>query len=72
MNAQTASSSEWKHMTEVYPEDVNRQQVFDLPRSEGTEWVDGITAMKFVFEESSDLFGRITIYDLRIEGRMEK
>jgi len=29
---------------------------------------DGVRAMKFVFRESSDFFGRITIYDLRVEG----
>jgi len=29
---------------------------------------DGVRAMKFVFRGSSDFFGRITIYDLRVEG----
>ena len=70
MHTQTASSSEWKPLTEVYPEDVNRQQVFDLPRREDTESVDGITAMKLVFQESSDFFGRITVYDFTLEGRI--
>jgi hypothetical protein len=68
--AQTAPSSEWKPLTEVYPEDVNRQQVFDLTKREGTDLADGITAMKLVFEESSDFFGRITVYDFTLEGRI--
>lgn len=43
-------------MTEVYPEDVNRTQSFDLPEE------DTVKALKLVFEESSDFFGRITVY----------
>lgn len=70
MLAQTAPSSEWKPLAEVYPEDVNRQQVFNLPERKGTELADGITAMKLVFEESSDFFGRITVYDFTLEGRI--
>lgn len=54
-------------LTMIYPEDVNRQQVFDLPQSH-PNIVDGISALKLVFEESSDFFGRITVYDLKVEG----
>jgi hypothetical protein len=28
----------------------------------------GIQSMKLVFEESSDFYGRITIYELKLEG----
>lgn len=60
--------SGWETFTEVFPEDVNRQQVFDLPSIEGTRWTDGMDAVKLVFEQSSDFFGRITVYDLTLEG----
>lgn len=68
VQVQTSTVQEWKPWTEVYPEDVNREQAFDLPPMQGTEWEDGITAMKLVFEQSSDFFGRITLYDLTLEG----
>jgi hypothetical protein len=29
---------------------------------------EGIQSMKLVFEESSDFYGRITVYELKIEG----
>ena len=54
-------------MTTVFPEDVNRVQVFDLRLSEQII-SGGASALKLVFEESSDFFGRITIYDLKVEG----
>jgi len=43
---------------------VNRAQVFDLAAGEP------VKGIKLVFEESSDFFGRITVYDLMIEGHM--
>ena len=57
-------NSDWQRWTEIYPEDVNRQQWFDL---EGHP--DGVNGLQIVFEESSDFFGRITVYDLQIRGR---
>ncbi|TFK26677.1 hypothetical protein FA15DRAFT_553824, partial [Coprinopsis marcescibilis] len=57
--------SAWKDLTEIYPENVNRPQVFDIPDQETSE---GVTALRLVFEESSDFFGRITIYDLKLDG----
>jgi len=54
----------WQELTRIYPEDANRAQMFDL---EAEEPVKGI---KLVFEESSDFFGRITVYDLMIEGQI--
>ena len=53
---------EWTLLTHIFPEDVNRRQSFDLPQTEA------IVQMKLVFEESSDFFGRLTIYDLVVEG----
>jgi len=57
----------WQTVTTIFPEDVNRVQVFDLRPSEQIT-SGGASALKLVFEESSDFFGRITIYDLKVEG----
>ncbi|GJJ13139.1 hypothetical protein Clacol_007389 [Clathrus columnatus] len=59
-------SNDWKLLTRIFPENVNRRQVFDLPKQ--CVGVEESEQMKIVFEESSDFFGRITIYDLDIEG----
>ena len=61
------NQQEWTILTNVYPEDVNRRQSFDLIPSE-TDIANGVTGLKLIFEESSDFFGRITIYDLKLEG----
>ncbi|KAF7436241.1 hypothetical protein PC9H_003070 [Pleurotus ostreatus] len=58
---------DWQFLTNIYPEDVNRKQTFDLPPIPSSD-AQGIAGMKFVFEKSSDFFGRITIYDLSLEG----
>ncbi|KAI0249535.1 galactose-binding domain-like protein [Lactifluus subvellereus] len=61
---QSQDASNWQEITRIYPEDVNRAQMFDLA-------VEGsVRGIKLVFEESSDFFGRITVYDLMIEGQM--
>src|SRR6266545_4310785 len=64
--------NDWQLLTTAYPEDVNRPQVFDLRPANSYTLEDvekGVTAFKLIFEESSDFFGRITIYDLKVEGR---
>ena len=53
---------EWKLWTTLFPEDVNRKQMFLLPEFEK------FTDLKMVFEESSDFFGRITLYDVQLDG----
>ncbi|KAL5533651.1 hypothetical protein ACEPAG_111 [Sanghuangporus baumii] len=53
-----------KELTTIYPEDVNRSQSFDLSGA------GSIEEMMLIFEESSDFFGRITVYDMRIEGQL--
>ncbi|KAG5642226.1 hypothetical protein DXG03_003371 [Asterophora parasitica] len=60
------SGKDWRHWTSIYPEDVNRRQTFDLPAADEGE--GGTTSVKLVFEQSSDFFGRITVYDLQLEG----
>ena len=57
---------EWTLLKNIYPEDVNRKQRFDV--SSPTD-ASPVTSMKLIFEESSDFFGRITIYDLDVLGR---
>ncbi|GJE89489.1 hypothetical protein PsYK624_055900 [Phanerochaete sordida] len=63
--AEEEEKPQWRPWTKVYPEDVNRKQSFDLPSNEIPE---GIRSLRIVFEESSDFFGRITVYDLRLLG----
>ncbi|KAH9996516.1 hypothetical protein BJV77DRAFT_152239 [Russula vinacea] len=57
-------ATSWQELTRIYPEDVNRAQMFDLTTEEP------VKAIKLIFEESSDFFGRITVYDLMIEGQI--
>ncbi|KAF8665370.1 hypothetical protein AX16_000389 [Volvariella volvacea WC 439] len=61
---------DWTTQTQVFPEDVNRRQSFDLPPQSQDEAKarGGVEALRLVFEESSDFFGRITVYDLVLEG----
>jgi hypothetical protein len=63
-----SNQQEWRFLTYVYPEDVNRRQSFDFIPSEADLLASGVTSLKLIFEESSDFFGRITIYDLKLEG----
>lgn len=67
VNVQSSPQSGWETLTRIYPEDVNRKQVFEL-FGVVEQVQDGIQTIKLVFEESSDFFGRITVYDLDIEG----
>ncbi|KAI0031256.1 galactose-binding like protein [Vararia minispora EC-137] len=52
----------WMNAARLYPEDVNRKQVFDI------DWPNEIVGLKLIFEESSDFFGRIAVYDLGVGG----
>jgi len=66
VTTQSPDATSWQELTRIYPEDVNRAQLFDLAA------VEPVKGIKLVFEESSDFFGRITIYDLMIEGQVEQ
>ena len=66
--SEEAGRKDWKAITTIYPEDVNRQQTFELPTLDTELLRDGVSALKFIFQESSDFFGRITVYDLKLEG----
>ncbi|KAG6840762.1 hypothetical protein C0991_004547 [Blastosporella zonata] len=65
VDSEVEGGNRWKNWTYIYPEDVNRRQSFDLPTLDHDS---GIRSLKLVFEQSSDFFGRITVYDLKIEG----
>lgn len=56
----------WATWTHIHPQDLNKRQIFELP-SKG----QGIQCMRLVFETSSDLFGRITIYEISVEGFLQ-
>ena len=58
------AEGQWETKQSVYPEDVNRRQIFELDLGDVP-----IRTLKLVFEQSSDFFGRITIYDLDILGK---
>ena len=58
--------TEWKEWSSIFPEDVNRAQTFDRSHKDGAE--GGVQGLKLVFQESSDFFGRITVYDLQLDG----
>jgi hypothetical protein len=62
LNVQSLGADGWASATRIYPEDVNRKQTFDI------DIPDPVLGLKLVFEESSDFFGRITVYDLSIDG----
>lgn len=61
----------WKVITEIFPEDNNRPQTFTLIPEPPDLLDGGVEKLKLVFEKSSDFYGRITIYDLRLEGDAE-
>lgn len=55
---------QWRLIAQVFPEDINRRQTFALTSS-GNPARD-LVRLKIVFEESSDFFGRITLYNLEL------
>jgi hypothetical protein len=57
----------WQPWTRIFPEDINRRQSFNLL---GEAIPDGVHGLRLMFEESSDFFGRITVYDLQIIGHV--
>jgi hypothetical protein len=61
---QSQDTTSWQQFTHIYPDDVNRAQTFDLSIT------DPVGSIKLVFEESSDFYGRITVYDLMLEGQL--
>lgn len=53
----------------IYPADINGRQEFPLKTESTAEVISrGIDKLRLEFEESSDFFGRITLYDLKLYG----
>ncbi|TFK86927.1 hypothetical protein K466DRAFT_586799 [Polyporus arcularius HHB13444] len=67
-SAQEAGAKTWAVLSRIYPEDVNRKQSFELIPDDARLMEGGVEGLKLVFEESSDFFGRITVYDMQIFG----
>lgn len=65
-------AKEWRLLTEIFPEDVNRRQTFDLTPLDAEKAGQQVDALKMIFHESSDFFGRITVYDLQVEGIIDE
>ena len=55
--------SEWKSIMSFYPLDVNSIQRFQIPDSKVKEF----QKLKILFHESTDFYGRITIYRLEFQ-----
>ncbi|XP_017070434.1 nuclear receptor 2C2-associated protein [Drosophila eugracilis] len=51
------------HKEPFYPEDINSPQQFQV---KDTAREKACSKIKFVFESSTDLFGRIIVYDLQL------
>jgi len=64
-----AGKMTWRTLTRIYPEDINRQQNFNLEAAGSDVVEESVQSLKLVFEESSDFFGRITVYDLQVDGQ---
>lgn len=58
----------WALTDNIFPEDVNRRQAFHLSNRSGGPDPRPYNQLKLVFEQSSDFFGRIVVYDLSLDG----
>ncbi|KAJ7897240.1 hypothetical protein B0H14DRAFT_2677480 [Mycena olivaceomarginata] len=63
------SDKSWQTLLLIFPGDINSRQEFSL-KTDSTAAVvaGGIDRLRLEFEESSDFFGRITLYDLKLYG----
>ncbi|KAI8993373.1 galactose-binding domain-like protein [Pilobolus umbonatus] len=52
------------NLSTFYPEDINSTQLFPIPPTQPLKRV------KIVFEESTDFYGRITLYKLDVHGHI--
>ncbi len=61
VSEQSTDEKEYVSVTTFWPEDVNTKQTFSLPCDDSQQkW----KRLKLVFEESTDFYGRVTLYDL--------
>ncbi|KAJ7724242.1 galactose-binding domain-like protein [Mycena metata] len=67
--ASTDTGNGWQTLTYIFPEDINRRQEFSLKTESSVADISaGIDRLRLEFEESSDFFGRITLYDMKLHG----
>jgi hypothetical protein len=63
------SDKSWQTLLLIFPGDINSRQEFSLKTESNAAVVaGGIDRLRLEFEESSDFFGRITLYDLKLYG----
>jgi hypothetical protein len=62
-----SDGTEWKPICKFYPEDINPLQVFDV-KAEGLTDSGPVTKFQILFKESTDFYGRVTIYTLDVTG----
>lgn len=63
------SGDMWELVARIFPEDVNRKQDFDIDLEGEREGERrSVSSLRLMLEQSSDMFGRVTIYDLKVEG----
>eukprot|EP00039_Didymoeca_costata_P023745 m.8084 g.8084 ORF g.8084 m.8084 type:complete len:146 (-) comp3838_c0_seq1:179-616(-) len=60
-----AEGGELVKLMDFYPEDINTMQSFDIKLPEGLE---NVNQLRIVFANSTDFYGRITIYSLSVLG----
>mmetsp|Transcript_58858 Transcript_58858/g.65841 ORF Transcript_58858/g.65841 Transcript_58858/m.65841 type:complete len:174 (+) Transcript_58858:72-593(+) len=61
----TADKPQWLKVEEIEAEDYHEAQSFPLAMEEPT------TALKIVFDETTDFYGRVIVYEIKIYGTEE-
>ena len=62
-----SDGTEWKLICKFYPEDINSWQTFDV-KAKGQTDSGPLTKLQILFKESTDFYGRVTIYKLDVIG----
>ncbi|XP_071845562.1 nuclear receptor 2C2-associated protein-like [Apostichopus japonicus] len=57
-------ATSYSKILDFFPKDDNSRQIFQIP-NDGNK----VTRVKIVFMESSDFYGRITVYSLDVTGK---
>ncbi len=60
IETQEQQGAPFKNHQDIYPEDSNKLQSFDISPIK-------CTSLKIVFQDSTDFYGRITVYQLNIK-----
>ncbi|KAJ3415155.1 Nuclear receptor 2C2-associated protein [Chytridiales sp. JEL 0842] len=60
----STDGNEWGVLNEFYPEDINSRQTFRVFRDEKER--KEVKGLKIMFGGSTDTYGRVVVYDLRV------